>query len=70
MTATLILGLLTLSLTLTSAVVVVVWRLAAAINALELAIKQSTMDERERTDRKIKEAIDACKASGPHAVLT
>ena len=39
----------------------IIWRLSSALNGLALALKQNTIDERERTDRKIEEAINKCR---------
>ncbi len=66
----LLIAALSLVLLVLSGVVGVVWRLSSALRDLSVAISdlkteivENTMDERERTDRKIKEAIAQCRVN-------
>ena len=61
MNSTALVSMLSFSVVLLSVVGGIIWRLSNALNALSLALKQSTLDERERTDRKIGEAINNCR---------
>lgn len=56
-----LISMLSFSLVVLTVVGGIIWRLSNALNALSLALKQSTLDERERTDRKITEAINNCR---------
>ena len=61
MTAAALVSMLGFCLLVLSLVGGIIWRLSNALNALSLALKQSTLDERERTDARIEAAINRCR---------